>query len=171
MTHNIWFCSDHHFGHRNILTFTDDENELIRPFSSIQEHDETIIHVHNSLVKQNDRVYFLGDVAIPRSGLKCVDKMNGRKVLIKGNHDIYKLKEYVDIFQDIRAYKVMPKEGLIASHIPLHPDSLSRFKVNVHGHTHINNLPDKRYINVCMEVCNYRPINLDQIMEYINANL
>lgn len=74
-------------GHRNIITFKDDDGKLIRPFSSIEEHDETIIENHNKLVKPEDRVYFMGDIAIGRQHIQKIGRMNGRKKLIKGNHD------------------------------------------------------------------------------------
>lgn len=87
-----WVISDTHFGHANILTFRDSSGDLIRPgFKNIDEHDQLIIDNWNSVVKPEDRVYHLGDVAIPRRGLKFLYALNGRKALIGGNHDIWKV--------------------------------------------------------------------------------
>lgn len=76
-----WFISDYHFYHKNVLTY---EN---RPFSDIKEHNQYIIDVNNSLVKENDNLYILGDVSFIESGVKLLEKLNGNKVLILGNHD------------------------------------------------------------------------------------
>lgn len=161
---NIFFISDTHFGHKNILNFKRKNGEPLRPFYDIQEMDESIVKNWNSVVKPQDRIYHLGDVVINRKALSILDRLNGKKVLIKGNHDIFKLKDYTPYFEDIRAYKIMPKHGIICSHIPIHPDSLSRWKANVHGHLHANNLNDDKYINVSCEQINYTPISFDEIM-------
>ena len=52
-----WFCSDWHLGHKNIIKLSN------RPFSSIEQHDETIINNYNKVVNREDNVYFLGDLA------------------------------------------------------------------------------------------------------------
>ncbi len=132
--------ADTHFGQRNIITFTDNEGNLTRPFATIEEHDEHLVKQWNSVVGERDRVYHLGDVVINRKALTILDRLNGKKVLIKGNHDIFNLKDYSKYFDDIRAYKVMPKHGIILSHIPIHPDCMARWKVNIHGHLHQNKI-------------------------------
>lgn len=164
---NTFFISDTHFGHRNIITFKDDDDKPLRPFDSVEEMDETMVANWNGTVKPQDTVYHLGDVVINRKALAILWRLNGRKILIKGNHDIFKLKDYVQHFDDIRAYKVMPAHGIICSHIPIHPESLARWKVNIHGHLHSNTLPDKRYFSVCVEQINYTPISFDEILERV----
>lgn len=79
-----WLTADWHFGHRNILTLG-----AGRPFTTIEEHDETLVERHNALVAPDDEVWVLGDVAmgnIAESLARCA-RMNGRKVLVCGNHD------------------------------------------------------------------------------------
>lgn len=174
---NTWFISDTHFGHANILTFKDNEGNLIRPFKSCEEMDETMVENWNKVVKPKDRVYHLGDVVMNRRCLPILNRLNGRKVLIKGNHDIFKLNDYTPYFEDIRAYKIYLKQGIICSHIPLHPDQFNhRFKTNVHGHLHQNLImfnhkgsykPDETYINICVEHTNYTPVSFDEILEKI----
>jgi len=108
-------------------------------FDSIEERDEHLIKVWNERVSPKDTIYHLGDVSIPRKGLKQIDRLNGRKILIKGNHDIFKMDDYYPRFADIRSYKMLPKHGIICSHIPVHSGQLAyRFKWNIHGHTHGN---------------------------------
>ncbi len=161
---NTFFISDTHFGHRNIINFTDNDNKPLRPFDTVEEMDECMVERWNSVVKEGDRVYHLGDVVINRKALPIMDRLNGKKVLIKGNHDIFRLRDYVKYFDDIRAYKVMPKHGIICSHIPIHPESLERWKLNIHGHLHANVLADKKYRSVCVEQINYTPISFEELL-------
>lgn len=161
---NTFFISDTHFGHKNIITFKDGDDKLLRPFDSVEEMDEHMVECWNSVVKDGDRVYHLGDVVINRKALPIMDRLNGKKVLVKGNHDIFKLRDYVKYFDDIRAYKVMPEHGIICSHIPIHPESLERWRLNIHGHLHGNILPDKKYLSVCVEQINYTPVELEELV-------
>jgi len=164
--HKNYFISDPHFGHSNILNFKDDNDQLVRPgFSCIEDHDTLIIDNINEVVRPQDKLYILGDVAINRRCLPILDRINTKKrILIRGNHDIFKLKDYTPYFKDLRAYKVLPKHMIIFSHIPIHPNELNRFKLNGHGHMHHKTLDDKRYINLCVEQTNYKPIELEDIL-------
>jgi len=158
---NIFFCSDHHFGHANILTFKREDGSPLRDFVDIDHMNEIIVQRHNLVVRPNDKVYFLGDVVMSKkaSALEILGRMNGEKVLIKGNHEYFK---------DIRGSHQF--SGLIMTHIPIHPESLARWGLNIHGHLHYNvvkmplsQIPDKRYFNVSMERINYTPISLEEI--------
>lgn len=162
---NYWVASDHHLGHVGVTKFLNADGTKLRPWDDPDEMDEEIIKRHNELVQPNDRVYFLGDVVINRRCLPTIARLNGKKVLIKGNHDIFRLEEYMQYFEDIRAYKVMPKERIIMSHIPVHPSQLERWSGNIHGHLHGNNLDDPRYINVSMEQIDYRPVLLVELVK------
>ena len=162
-------CADHHFGHANILNFTDKDGNKIRGsrFNSIEEHDQALIALHNERVKPEDRVYMLGDVAINRRYLWLIGQLTGRLVLVKGNHDIFKLEDYIKYFDDIRAYVVQltqDRNKVILSHIPVHPDSLGRFGTNIHGHYHQNKLDDPRYKCVSLEHTDYKPIQLHEAL-------
>lgn len=166
---NTWIISDTHFGHANILRFTSANGNLIRPeFETVEEMDDIMCQNWVRKVKNNDTIYHLGDVAIPRKSLQLIGKLPGRKILIKGNHDIFKLHDYVGIFVDIRAYKTYPDKGIICSHIPISDRQLNnRFKFNVHGHMHTNSMEDSKYLNVCVEKTNYSPVLLDEVLERI----
>jgi calcineurin-like phosphoesterase family protein len=177
---NVFLISDTHFSHKNICSFTKNDGSKLRPFDNVEEMDELMIENWNKTVRPIDKVYHLGDVAINRNGLKVLERLNGKKVLIKGNHDIFPLKDYLSHFYDIRAYHILDK--MILSHIPIHPNSNGRFKVNIHGHTHSNKvmrkLPshwceaieeiDPFYFCVCVEQINYTPISLEEVkIKYI----
>lgn len=167
---NIFFASDHHIDHQNILNFKRDDGTPLRDFVDVDHMRETIIQRHNEVVRPNDKVYFLGDVVMNRksSALEVLNRLNGEKILIKGNHDQCKPEAYLKYFKDIRGSHQF--EGLIMTHIPIHSESLARWGLNVHGHLHHNvvrmplsQIPDKRYFNVSMERINYTPISLEEI--------
>lgn len=167
---NIFFISDHHFGHANILTFKNSDGTLLREFDDVDHMNEIMIQRHNLVVRPSDKVYFLGDVVISRktSALQVLARLNGEKVLIKGNHDQCNADAYLQYFKDIRGSHQF--EGLIMTHIPIHPESLARWGLNVHGHLHNNvvrmplsQIPDKRYFNVSVERLNYTPISLEEL--------
>ena len=182
---NVFLCSDHHIGHSNIVTFKRSDGVTpLRKFDNIHEHDEYIIYRHNLVVRPNDKVYFLGDVANAKS-IHKIGRMHGDKVLIKGNHDVLKLSQYLPYFRDIRGCHQI--DGMFLSHIPIHPDSLYRWKVNIHGHLHekrvmltnpvsnalISKYPDERYQNVSLEqLDDYAPISLEDMkLRLKNLNL
>lgn len=162
-----WVVADTHFGHGNIINFKRDDGTPLRPFKDVEEHDQTMIKNWNAVVKPEDRVYVLGDVAINRKALWMLGQCVGRKVLVKGNHDIFKLKDYLPYFDDVRAYVVQKYEDrkVIMSHIPIHPDSVGRFGVNIHGHLHYQKIDDPRYICVSMEHINYTPVEVQVILK------
>ncbi len=136
--------------------------------------NEYMVYQHNRTVGPKDKVYFLGDVTMSRNtiGLQILSRMNGEKVLIKGNHDLASASAYLAYFKDIRGSHQL--DGMLLTHIPIHPESLARWKVNVHGHLHANSVklanghPDHRYQSVCMEMLDdYTPISLEQLKSRI----
>lgn len=165
--------SDTHFGHANILTFKDNDGNNVRTFDNVDEMNETMIDNWNSVVNDCDTVYHLGDVVINKKALSMLHRLKGRKILIKGNHDIFKLKDYTEHFQDIRAYKIIANKKYntkyVLSHIPVHPNTFDRWGGgNIHGHYHekrvrlSDNSIDSRYFNVSVEQINYTPMLLDE---------
>ena len=174
---NTFLVSDTHFGHVGVTKFlAKDGLTKLRPWDTTEEMDDAMVANWNSVVGPKDMVYHLGGVAINRKALSTLYRLNGRKVLIKGNHDIFSLAEYARHFEDIRAYGVLDR--MILSHIPVHPDSLGRFGTNIHGHTHdrvvmteINGtcVPDLRYICVCVEQTNFTPVPLEFIKKLVKA--
>ena len=170
---NVFVISDTHFSHVGVTQFLREDGTKLRPWDNIEDMDEELVKRWNSVVRTHDKIYHLGDVVINRRALHILGRLNGDKVLIKGNHDIFRLGEYAAYFRDIRAYHVMDK--LIFSHIPIHEDSKGRFRGNVHGHTHSNRVldrlgkPDHWYLPVSVEHTNYTPISLETIREHYNA--
>lgn len=173
MTKNIFFVSDTHFGHAGVCRFTRDDGTKLRPWTDPAEMDEFMVQAWNARVKPQDKVYHLGDVVINRKSLSTLHRLNGDKVLIRGNHDIFKLEDYTPHFRDVRGCCVM--DGIIMSHIPIHEESLGRFGVNVHGHLHYrrvlqaNGSIDPRYHCVCVEQTDYAPMAWEELQERIRA--
>ncbi len=164
MSGTSWVISDPHFNHGNILTFKNSDGNPVRSFSSVEEMNETMIERWNEIVEDGDRVYLLGDVAFhPRTFHSIIPRLKGRICLVQGNHEPTKSRRYLDLFDDVRGYVI--GKGYIMSHIPLHPDCLSRWKINIHGHLHGNVIDDSRYVNVCVEQTDYRPVMLSKILE------
>ena len=86
----VFFISDLHLGHKNILSFAGD----YRGGDTVEEHDEWIVDQWNSVVGKRDVVYVLGDVAFTREGLAKCNRLVGNKKLILRNHDNFPLEEY-----------------------------------------------------------------------------
>ena len=159
-----WVYSDPHFYHDNICRFTNYDGTKVRPWDDAVTMTEEMVEWYNELVNDEDRVYILGDVAFDASKLReVVSRLKGRKVLVPGNHEPTKMRRYFDVFDDVRGYVV--KKGFVMSHIPIHPQSLARWQLNIHGHLHNNTVEDDdKYYCACVERTNFRPILLDQIL-------
>lgn len=172
---NTFVVSDWHFSHVGATVWKFPDGTKQRPFDTIEEMDEAIVERHNAVVRPNDKVYVLGDCAINKRGLKHIGRLNGDKVLIKGNHDIFPLSEFTPYFRDIRAYHLMDK--ILLAHIPVHPASLARWRGQIHGHLHTDivqkdvkitedwtaRVNDTRYFNVSVEQIDYTPVPFEQI--------
>jgi len=171
----VFLVSDTHFGHAGVCRFThpDDPAVKLRPWDNADEMDEAMVRAWNERVRPNDKVYHLGDVVINRRALSIMSRLNGDKVLIRGNHDIFKDEDYTPYFRSLRGYHVM--NGMILSHIPIHEDSLGRFGVNIHGHLHASRVMkdgevDVRYHCVCVEQTpDFAPILFEDVIKRIKA--
>lgn len=155
MPMQIWVTSDTHFGHANIIEYCH------RPFVDADEMDFRLVDNWNACVKPSDHVYHLGDVAMRKSSLEVVKRLHGHKRLVMGNHDIFTVQDYLAAgFEKIMAMRVL--NGLLFTHVPVHPDSMGRFRANVHGHTHQHSY-GAPYLNVCVEVRGYQPVPLEDL--------
>jgi calcineurin-like phosphoesterase family protein len=157
----------------------------LRPWDNPEEMDEEMVRRWNERVRPNDKVYHLGDVVINRRALPTLARLNGDKVLIRGNHDIFPDTEYGKYFRELRAYHVM--NGMILSHIPVHEASLGRFGTNIHGHLHASRVKkargvdartgetlysneiDTRYWCACVEQTDFTPILFEDAIKCIEA--
>ena len=126
----------------------------------------------NSVVKPQDKVWHLGDVAF-KTGERAgelealLQRLNGHKRMLAGNHDNLKSPVLQRHFEKIELWKGFKDEGFTCSHIPLRLESLRDGKVCVHGHIHQNLMKEKGYINVCVEVRNYTPVHMDTLVQEV----
>lgn len=171
MAHDIWFISDTHFDHANILKFTKDDGvtRIRSEFSSVEEMNAAMIDNWNRLVKPGDKIYHLGDFALGNATIvgRIVSRLHGRKRLVVGNHD--NIKEIAPFFEKVHLWRIFKEYNFSCSHIPLREGQMRKTEFNVHGHIHQNMIPDPRYINICVEHTNYSPVHLDEIRSIIDA--
>jgi calcineurin-like phosphoesterase family protein len=136
---------------------------LKRGFLSADEMDEHIVKMWNSKVLKKDTVYILGDITMEKANYEILNRLNGYKKVVLGNHDqpqhIPKLLQFVNSVCGM--YK---KGGYVLTHCPIHESEVTRFHRNIHGHVHENSLDDYRYINVSCEVVNYTPMLLEELI-------
>lgn len=152
-----------------MMKFTRADGSPLRVFKDATHMNEYMVMQHNRVVQPNDKVYFLGDLAMSKKFLPILHRMKGEKILIRGNHDMETADKYMIYFKDVRGSHQL--DGMLLTHIPVHTESLSRWKVNVHGHLHSNRVMtacggkfDERYQSVCMEqLDDYTPISLEEL--------
>lgn len=170
---NIFFASDTHYDHANILNFQDSEGKRFRGdlFSSVEEMNEVMIQNHNEVVKPGDLFYHLGDVTFkPNDFARIASRLNGKKRLIVGNHDQLHNYELTRWFEKISLWRLFKDEKIMFSHIPL-MEAQFRHKVthNGHGHIHQNESPGLPWINFCVEKTRYTPVSFDEVKDMIKA--
>lgn len=160
----LFTISDLHLGHKNILKFKTLNGALLRPFHDIPEMHATIIIEWNRVVGPKDKVYVLGDVCMVKHYMCLFDALNGKKALIRGNHDSFSLATYRRYFYEV--YGVRQIDGVWFTHVPMHPMSVHepRVKGNAHGHLHSNTVGHHKWRNVCVEQTGYRPIAFDDLV-------
>src|SRR5690606_6132282 len=115
----MWFTSDTHFYHRKVIEYCD------RPFSTVETMNEALIENWNKVVKKNDVIFVLGDFAFAgvNQTKKILDRLNGQKILVRGNHD-----PHAKLMLDAGFSKVVENEminlggeNVLLSHFPYHP--------------------------------------------------
>ena len=157
----IYLTSDQHFGHIKIMEY---EN---RPFKTVSEMNDFMITQWNKTVSNKDTVYVLGDFAWGNKEAVSlfVSMLNGYKILIKGNHDKNSKTWYHDAgFNDVIDGGIILDDFYLLTHKPLYMNENMPF-VNIHGHTHSMCFDSKLYVNVGVDVLNYKPILFNEIKE------
>jgi calcineurin-like phosphoesterase family protein len=158
MARDIWFISDTHFGHAAIIAFGQ------RPFADTEEMDEALIERWTAHVKPSDLIYHLGDIAWTRAGLRLFAELPGTKRLIIGNHDDG--KACAPMVQKLELVRDFDDGAFVATHMPKRIEP-GRLQINVHGHVHLGDLDDPRYVNICVERTDYRPLHIDELRERV----
>jgi len=165
----IFFTSDCHFDHANIIKFCD------RPFKNVTHMNEEMIKRWNSVVTSDDLVYHIGDFAWKNQGKKFEDRLNGTIVHIKGNHDSNNgVKTYIThcimefggvIFYVTHIPPIAEQQGTVESNL------IDICNVILCGHVHDDwrwaMIRDKYVINVGCDVWNFQPIQILSILKLI----
>ena len=182
----IWVTSDLHIGHNRDFIYQK------RGFESAEEHDQALVSNWNELVAAEDEVYILGDVMSKYSaieddfsyGLSVLKQLNGKLVILRGNHDSREKIEYYKTCQnvvsagDAALYLDYPDDGGYHFYLTHYPTLVSHRKLktlknallNLYGHTH----QKEHFFNghpymycVCLDAHEMRPVLLDEILEEI----
>lgn len=161
----VFFTSDLHFGHKNLC-------QGLRGMTA-EESDKLIIDNWNKVVTKRDLVYVLGDITMENQNdiPKYISQLNGRIVLIGGNHDT---KQCCDVYRKlgITVMGCLKYKGFLCTHVPVHPYEIERehkqlFRGNIHGHIHCNQTDfnfGPLYYNVNTELHNYTPVAFDDLV-------
>ena len=165
--HMVYFIADTHFGEENIRLY---EN---RPFVDITEMDNVLQKRWNSHVNQQDTIYVLGDFGANGQEKEILAQLNGRKFLVKGNHDIQTNQYYRDCgFKEVYEHPIIIRGFWILSHEPLYVNTNMPY-ANIFGHVH-NSPIFKTYSNqhycVSVERTQYAPISFDEIIMTIQKS-
>ena len=170
----LFFVSDTHFNHANILKFVNYEGDLVRPeFDSVEDMDETMIERWNSVVKAEDKIYHLGDVSFDLKAFhRIMPRLNGKKRLILGNHDKFDMSEYLRFFEKIQE-SWQPTRRTLFTHRPVYMGGTEGHeKFNIHGHIHRTRkeMISPQHLNVSVEMTNYAPIHWDEICKKLGIS-
>ena len=170
----VWVTSDNHFGHENILRYEDRTTKL--GIETIQEHDQVLIDNWNNAVGKNDLVLILGDFSFRKAPdtETLLKQLNGDKVLIRGNHDIFLDDKTFDksLFKAVYDYKEVKYKGqeIALMHYPIqdfkHMNRETKPAILLFGHIHSFKIQiPKHSFNVGVDMNCYRPISLDYAIE------
>ena len=170
-----FYISDLHFFHERIMQLSN------RPFHNVEEMHETIINNWNRVVSPKDKVFIVGDLGFyhQKEIAAIIRNLHGRKVLILGNHDPKNLrdKELHACFEEVVPYKEVSDNGrrIVLFHYPIEEwNGYFRDYYHIHGHVHnhVDSLKvfPKRF-NVSVEMVNYTPRTLDELIAHANSEL
>lgn len=170
---NIFFTSDHHFGHKLMLQY--------RPFADIYEMDAILIEKWNSVVGEKDTIYYLGDFSWRQwsETVKILKKLNGKIIYIEGNHDkpikqimtrkaSHKIIEFHPSFYELK----YDKRHIVMSHYCFKTWNKSHWgSYHLYGHSHgnlIDNSGKKRH-DVGVDNNNLLPVSIEEIDEIMKT--
>ena len=176
-----YFIADTHFGHKNVIEF------CARPFIDTQAMDAVMIEAWNDTVKNQDRVFVLGDFSFydAEKTEKILAQLHGQKFLVKGNHDSSKMLKRLTKFAKVSAYedlKLALPNGetvrAVLSHFPfLSWHQMHRGAYHFHGHCHgglrlPKELEQARIFDVGVDNLSkvfgsYAPVSLENLVQHL----
>lgn len=165
-----YVASDLHLGHENIIDLTD------RPFNTIEEMDDVLISNWNTTVSPDDTVLFLGDLvaySTTKKQKEYLDRLNGDIIFITGNHDEITMntEDCIPVYKSLEFQ--VSGINFYATH---YPEDIPNIRWLLHGHVHNNDLcenpfynPQNNRLNLSIEVINYKPIPMEEIVSIIKS--
>lgn len=182
---NTWISSDHHFGHKNIIKYTPWSRGHL---NSTEEMNEELIAKHNSLVGANDLTFFVGDFAFcsPKEAMEYMSRMNGKKILIMGNHDrklwnstefqsMAKMAGLIGSDKYLTFEHKMPdgrKRSVVLFHFKIDGwDAKHHGSYHLHGHLHSapDQLINSRRMDIGVDTNNLYPHSLDIVLDKLSV--
>lgn len=165
-----YYISDIHFNHSNVIKFD------CRPFLTVKEMEETIVENWNNRVKANDIVYIVGDFcwSLEDEWIRILNKLNGRKMLVRGNHDIKKMSNKLkNKFIKVSDYEEIKDNGrrIILSHYPIlfYKSSYGEDVWHFCGHTHNRTKEEALRQMFVQDIINNNKENFDNKGHIINV--
>lgn len=161
---NHYVYSDPHFNHARIIEYAE------RPFEDVQEMNIYMIDIYNNVVKEEDKVYILGDMGFGDKEImsSILSAMKGYKILIMGNHDRLRNREWwLDAgFDEVSKDPILIRKQFILSHEPIAMSSDMPY-YNIHGHIHNNAPVSRKHFNASVENTKYMPVNISKLVRLI----
>jgi len=159
---DTWFTADTHFLHAGVIP------ACRRPFSSIAEHDASLVEAWNATVRPADTVYHVGDFALgpAEAAERIFRRLHGRKCLVAGNHDKRSRKlPWAEQHDGIREISVEGRH-LVLCHYPMRSwPRAFRGSLHLYGHVHGTLPGTTQSCDVGVDVWSYRPVSLSNIVD------
>lgn len=166
----IFFTSDPHYGHTNVIKYSN------RPFANADEMDEEMIKRWNAKVRPGDIVFIIGDFAFHKPGRAqaILNRLNGEKHLVFGNHDSRDLKSLhgwasVSPYKEIKVDEDCYQGKIVLCHYAMRVWNKSHHgSLMLHGHSH-GSLPtiNNQSTDVGVDCWNYAPVELSELVEFL----
>lgn len=163
---DIWFTSDTHYGHANIIKY------CARPFADVHEMNKALTEKHNAVVRPGDIVYHLGDFSFAQEPARYLRQLHGQVQLILGNHDKRRLVQSAGFagIHDTYLLKISGKVQLWLSHYAHRVWPQSHYGAyHLYGHSH-GKLPGVgRSIDVGVDAWEHTPVHLETIITLLES--
>ena len=165
----IWLTSDLHLGHEAAIRLSG------RPFSNVEEMNRCLVGNYNQLVTGRDTVYILGDLTYrikEKEANELVSKLNGKKILIRGNHDRvnYDATLFTEIC-DLKKLRYQHCKFILMHYLLAEWEGKEHYSIHLHGHIHSKGRYNQenirrgiRQYDVGVDANYFEPVNLDELV-------